>query len=133
MRAKRFLRDDSGVVAVIVAMLLVVFVGFSALVIDMGYWYNVRRQLQTAADAAALAGCQELILDKTDAAIWDTVEEYAALNAVGPADGVITVIPVSAGGLSDIGSNFVKVTVEQEATAFFGRLFGVSDADDQDG
>ena len=32
----------------------------AALVIDVGSWYHAQRKLQTAADAAALAGAQEL-------------------------------------------------------------------------
>ncbi|MDP2181736.1 MAG: pilus assembly protein TadG-related protein [Actinomycetota bacterium] len=116
--------DDQGAVAVIVAILLIVFIGLSAVVVDAGYWYTVRRQLQTAADAAALAGCQDLILDKSDAEIWATVESYAGMNAVIPANS-ITVIAPSSGGLSDITSDSVKVAVGTESRSFFGRVFGV--------
>ena len=42
-------------------------VGMAALVIDGGSWYRAQRQLQTAADAGALAGVQELPLDQIDA------------------------------------------------------------------
>lgn len=119
------LRDDSGAVAVIVAIMIFVFAGLAVFAVDVGYWYNVKRQLQAAADAAALAGTQELILEKTDAEVWDTVVEYVGLNAVTPADTTITVVPPSAGGLSDIGVDFVKVTVEQTTRGFFAGIFGV--------
>ena len=44
------------VVAVQVAVLFSVLVGFAALVIDVGAMYNVRADLQRTADASALAG-----------------------------------------------------------------------------
>ena len=53
-------RDESGQVLVFVAFILTVIVGMAALVVDVGSWYQAHRHLQTAADAAALAGAQEL-------------------------------------------------------------------------
>lgn len=47
--------DDDGAIAVIVAVLLVVFTGLGVIVLDVGSLYAERRQLQNAADAAALA------------------------------------------------------------------------------
>jgi Flp pilus assembly protein TadG len=55
-----FYHDRSGVVAVIVALLLAVFLGFAALAIDIGHIMVVRNELQNAADAAALAGASYL-------------------------------------------------------------------------
>ena len=51
------LKNEQGVAAVYVAILLVVFVGVAAFAIDIGYYRVVRNQLQNAADAAALAAC----------------------------------------------------------------------------
>ena len=45
---------------VIVALFLVVLLGMAAMVIDVGYAYYAHRTLQASADAAALAGAQEL-------------------------------------------------------------------------
>ncbi|MRS12810.1 MAG: hypothetical protein EG823_07035 [Actinobacteria bacterium] len=118
------LRDDRGAVAVTVALLLFVLLLLSALVVDMGYWYNVRRQLQSAADAGALAGCRELASGGSNNDIWDAVTAYAGANAVTPVDN-ITVIEPSPGGLSDIGDDFVKVTVSSDAVGFFSRIVGM--------
>jgi Flp pilus assembly protein TadG len=52
--------DQRGIALVLTVMLLVVMLGMSALVFDLGYARSQRRQVQTAADAAALAGAQEL-------------------------------------------------------------------------
>ena len=54
------LKNEKGQVAVIVGLLIVSFIGMLALVVDVGSMYEVRRVDQTAADAAALAGAQEL-------------------------------------------------------------------------
>lgn len=47
--------DEQGAVAIVVAILLVVLLGISAFAMDFGLAYTYKRQLQTAADAAALA------------------------------------------------------------------------------
>lgn len=118
-----WMRRDEGAVAVTVALLLIVLIIMSALVVDMGYWYNVRRQLQAAADAAALAGCRELAGGASNIEIWDTVTDYANENAVTPVENIAVVEP-SVGGDSDIGDDFVKVTVSSDAVGFFARALG---------
>ena len=54
------LKHESGVVAVIVGICLFVFAVATALAIDVGSLFEDRRHIQTVADAAALAGAQEL-------------------------------------------------------------------------
>lgn len=54
-------RNQCGAVIVMVALLLVVFVGFAAMAIDIGHLLVVRNELQNAADAAALAGAASLV------------------------------------------------------------------------
>lgn len=53
-------QQERGQVIVLVVVMLIVMLGFAALVIDVGYAYYAHRQLQASADAAALAGAQEL-------------------------------------------------------------------------
>ncbi len=54
------LKDQRGVSAVIVAIVLAVLIGFAALAIDIGYLYATKNELQNIADAAALAGTNEI-------------------------------------------------------------------------
>jgi Putative Flp pilus-assembly TadE/G-like len=54
-------RNESGSVLVLVAISLVALLGIAALAIDVGNFRAHRRQLQTAADAGALAGAAQLI------------------------------------------------------------------------
>lgn len=52
--------DRHGAVAVIVALAATVLIGFTALAVETGLWYTIKRQSQSAADAAALSGAYEL-------------------------------------------------------------------------
>jgi Flp pilus assembly protein TadG len=54
------LKNQRGAVAVIVAILLAVFIGFTALVVDVGHLYVVGNELQNGSDAGALAGARWL-------------------------------------------------------------------------
>jgi hypothetical protein len=113
-------REDHGVVAVTVAILMIVFLGLAALAVDMGYHYTVKRQLQAAADAGALAGVRELMDGSDDATILGVASDYANLNADNPGDGLAMVEDEP---LTEIGPNFVRVTVEKQSPQFFGRMF----------
>jgi len=54
------MQERKGAVAVIVAIVLVVLIGFAALAVDVGYVMVTRNELQNVADAAALAGTRTL-------------------------------------------------------------------------
>lgn len=125
---RRLWTEEDGAFAVMFALLLVVIIGFSALAVDVGYWYASKRQLQTAADAAALAGCQDLAHEQSNGAIWTTVEDYAGRNFGRPLNlSNCSVVPPSADGMSDIGPNYVKVTVTSDSPAFLSRVLGRED------
>jgi len=53
-------RNNKGVAAIYVAIMLVVFIGIVALAFDIGYMMVSRNESQDAADAAALAGARKL-------------------------------------------------------------------------
>jgi len=56
----KFLADQQGAAAIMVALMMVAFIGFTALAVDVGHLYVVRNELQNAADAGALAGARFL-------------------------------------------------------------------------
>lgn len=70
--------SDSGAVALIVAICLTALLGVAALAVDVGAMYAERRQMQTAADAAVLAGVLELPGDPSGAVAVAT--DYAQRN-----------------------------------------------------
>jgi Flp pilus assembly protein TadG len=57
---ERLAREDGQVIPLLAAGLLVVLLGFAALVVDVGHAYLVQRQLQATADAAAIAASDSL-------------------------------------------------------------------------
>ncbi len=63
--AKCILKNNKGVSLVLIALSIVVLLGFAALAIDVGHLYNVKNELQAAADFAAIAGAKRLIGDGT--------------------------------------------------------------------
>jgi hypothetical protein len=89
---RRFFRgDDRGAVATVVAILLAggVLLGFLSLVVDVGRIYVEREELQTGADAAALAVAKACATAatacKTDDGLLDLAQSYADANS---SDGV---------------------------------------------
>ncbi|MHC4269367.1 MAG: pilus assembly protein TadG-related protein [Planctomycetota bacterium] len=54
------LKNERGATAIMVSILMVVFIGFTALSVDVGHICVVRNELQNAADAGALAGARFL-------------------------------------------------------------------------
>jgi Flp pilus assembly protein TadG len=81
---RRLLRDERGVVAVLVAAAIVALVGFGSLVVDVGYYFYARSVVQASANAAALAGAQGI---GTAGTPLTTATTYSAVatdkNAVG--------------------------------------------------
>jgi len=77
MSAKR--STESGQTLVLMVIFLISLLGMTALVLDVGSWYRAKRQLQSTADAAALAGAQALPDNPGNAP--GLANQYAADNA----------------------------------------------------
>jgi Flp pilus assembly protein TadG len=54
------LKDEKGIAAVYIALILFALVAFVGFAIDIGYMYVTKGQLQNASDAGALAGASRL-------------------------------------------------------------------------
>lgn len=72
------LRKERGAVAIIVALSMVVLIGFAGLALDLGKLYVARSELQNSADACALAAIQELTGANTNQL---TLAEAAGITA----------------------------------------------------
>ena len=55
-----YFKSERGQSLVIVLIFMTALIGMAAAVLDVGSWYRADRKLQANADAAALAGAQEL-------------------------------------------------------------------------
>ena len=127
-------------------VLLVVFLGFMALAIDLGRTYVVRTELQNAADAAALAGAKDLNQKAAGVtAAMNTAIKMAAQNKFNFSSPVtITAANLSVGSCPDdscmvlassIGNDdalasdktFLKVNIPSGTlTTFFAKVIGIS-------
>src|SRR5438105_10532914 len=81
----RLFASAEGAVAVTTAIVLPILLGFSALGVEVGHWYLVQRQMQGAADAAAISAAAQYIADQvagnTSATTYQqTGQHYASLN-----------------------------------------------------
>ena len=82
--AAQRLGHEAGQAVVFLVVTLTCLIGMAALVIDGGSWLRAQRHLQTAADAAALAGAQNLPTDQAGAqsvAISYAQQNYGGLAA----------------------------------------------------
>jgi Flp pilus assembly protein TadG len=132
-RLTRVFGADDAQALVFVIAILAVLLGIGALVIDGGRWMQTQRHLQTAADAAALAGVQALPSSTSSATSFANTyvqSNYAGASAAitfptstSPPCGVNSCIRVVAskaapGTLAKIyGSVFNSVNVTARATA----------------
>lgn len=93
----RRLQPQQGVVSLLFALLLPLMLGFAAFAVDWPYFLATRTQLQTTADAAALAGGR--YLGEGGSPNWDTaVAQAQAMLASNPLTGrVISQASIQAG------------------------------------
>ena len=120
---KRNVLNERGQVAVIAALLIVSLVGMAALVIDVGSIYEERRSTQTVADAAALAGAQDLPEDPEQAI--QTAIIYADLNGVSISEDNIQISDSEYGVQNDT----ITVTpTDVDAPLFFAKVLNVNSA-----
>ena len=111
----------------IAVFFMIVLLGFCALTLDVGHAYLIKRRLQAATDAAALAGAQALP-DLTQASAL--ASEYGPRGANVPGDGHAVQMDFSTKCLASVPScssaNAVVVRATAEVPMVFGGLFGVS-------
>ncbi|MBI2864297.1 MAG: hypothetical protein HYX94_07005 [Chloroflexi bacterium] len=123
---KRIAAEQRGVTVVIVALVIVVLLGIAALVVDAGRLQETRRQLQNAVDAAALAGAQQIAVDRTknaynEAQVKSTAYTYANSNGVSNSE----VAEVSVTSIFN-DKDSVKVSAQREIDLLFAPVLGVS-------
>ena len=113
--------NQRGQSLVLSLLFLTVLIGMAAIVVDVGSWYRADRKLQANADAAALAGAQEL--PANTAAAEASALEYAETNDGGlKAEDIkfrTTVLP----------NDTIEVTTDRPSPGFFAQLFGRSSVD----
>jgi Flp pilus assembly protein TadG len=77
VKARAFLKEEAGVVAIIFAMSLPMIIGAAGIAVDLAQAYNIKTKLSNALDKAALAGGST---DGTDAEVTDRVTKFFNAN-----------------------------------------------------
>lgn len=112
-RFKQFFTKETGQAMVIVAVSFVVLMGVTAFSVDLGMAASTKAKLQAAADAAALAGAQD-IPDYEAAKV--TAAKYAYDNAP-----ELTKVEVTA---PYIKNKWIQVVITQDFDYIFAKVLG---------
>lgn len=116
-RMTRGARGQRGATAVVVALSMVVLMGFGALALDMGGIYAKYQQLQNGADAAALAIAESCAYGECK----DTADQFVKANTLdGDATGAV---------VGTIGTSSVTVEASAVRQNWFGEIIGVPTTD----
>ena len=115
-------RNERGQGLVLAVLAMAVLLGFVAMSVDIGLLYNHRRDLQNAADAAALAGAVELP-DNPDLAVTKA-QEWAAKNGIDPSE--IESIEVQT---TSYPNDTLHVEIGQTFDWVFARVLGKTQSD----
>jgi hypothetical protein len=134
----RLLRDRRGVGVVLIAIAFPALIGVTALGVEVGFWYALKRQDQTAADAAALSGAYERAAGQSYSDICALAQRDAAANGfpfqsytcpntspgcTAPSSGQMCANnpPVSGSNVGD--DKAVEVILSRQQNTFFANLF----------
>jgi Putative Flp pilus-assembly TadE/G-like len=115
-------REERGATLVLFVLFLPVLLAFAAFVVDVGHAFQLRRHLQVAADAAALAAAQELPSTTNATTIANEYSASAGGRNVNPN------LPPVATEVEFPSPSGAKVRVTQRATSrvFFAGIVGFS-------
>jgi hypothetical protein len=124
-------RGERGQILAVVALALVALLGISAFAIDVGFAYYAKRQLQSATDAAALAGAQDLpnasnaIATATTYANANTPSNLSSFNFTYQTKCTATAV-LAVGCNAAVNPNALVVSGTASTNAWFSRLFGLN-------
>ena len=110
-------RCERGQALVVMVLFMASLLGLVTLVLDVGSWFRSQRQLQSAADAAALAGAQALPNGPGNAS--GLAQEYATKNASELASADYSI------GSDLVTNDRITVHVTRNAPGFFAKIFGI--------
>lgn len=125
------MRGGSGQALPILAAAMALIMGLCGLAIDVGYLYTARRQMQTAADAAAVAGATALRDGQDYTAAADEASKLNGFTDGSPtslstSNATVTVNKPPAGGAYAGNASYVEVVVTQPQPTYFLRVLGYS-------
>lgn len=150
-RCRLFREDEQGQVLIIVALMLTVLLGFAGLVLDIGMAIVSQKSLQSATDAAALAGAQMIPASSISGALLTSdpvaaATSYSALSGNANAGRLHSVtmvsgypkllclqtlknkgqvcVTVQVGSGSGFQANAIQIKQQAAVSLYFASLFG---------
>ena len=128
--------NRKGIFIVLAAVMLTALFGFLAVATDTGWLFHQRRLMQTAADAGALYGAQQIRRGANTKAEVESLSDHGALKGTADngftngVDGAVVTVDYPPASGNYVGNNrAVEVTVCQQQRTFFMPVFGVNSAD----
>lgn len=115
----KFLNDQRGSVMTLSALMFPVVIGLAGVGLDVSSWMMTKRDLQTAADAAAIAGAWEIANGYDDEAESVAIKEAQANGYDPDLDGSLD-FEVT---VNEEGQTVVSATIQQRANIFFSSMF----------
>src|SRR5579862_3344552 len=123
----RLRKFQSGQVVVLAVMMTAVLCGLAGLAVDEGVFQNDRRQMQAAADSAAIAGDQEILAGNSDSitsAAFTDAQKNGFTNGSNNVTVTVNSPPLSGSYSGD--SNAVEVIVSAPRPTYFLNAIGIS-------
>lgn len=125
------LSEEKGQAVVFVLLMLVAVIAVVGFVIDIGHAYQAQRSLQGAADAAALAGAQQLpdatLAQQTAAQFGSTATGKNHITDVAVTEQIATSCNATIPGCAPV--NMVSVNEVATVPTFFSKIVGVNSFD----
>ena len=120
---QRFRRNEAGTIIIIFALSLPVVLGVIGLAVDVTNWYLSKREAQTAADAAALAGGYAYYQTNSSATAFSAATSAATQNKfTSSANQTVTpAIPPTRGDFTG-DSSAIEVIISETQNSYFASL-----------
>ena len=123
----RLAADQRGVIIVMFALMLPIMLGFVGLGVEVGYWFQKKRDMQAAADAAAVASAYEVAEGRSTGV--QTIADREAVN--NGYTGTVTVrsvpfnslFPNSSTGVYSTDDDAVSVDLSESVVRLFSSWF----------
>src|ERR1039458_7261092 len=116
-RAMQIFRDQRGQTTILIALCLLCLLGLTGFAVDAGMMFRAKRNLQIAADAAAISGAAELNYGDAAAAAQAAAVQNGETTGANGASGPIPLTPVY--GPFATKSGYVEVIVSQVEPTYF--------------
>jgi Flp pilus assembly protein TadG len=118
--ARRLRRDNHGAVLVLMAVTMTALLAILGVAVDVGWWYTLHQQNQSAADSAALSAAYEVLAGKTDVTnnLTPAASQAATLNGYAGTTPAVTYPYTDA----TVTSGGVQVVLRQAQSAWFASL-----------